>query len=139
MPFKTREFYKVVGQDGYDLFSHTVNWLDYLGKTYEHPEDRRTPTVYPPLRPCTTHVVHASHKPYLALRYGFIRATRVAPNLYLRMLVVRGTPVASDGGRSGHASKYGFHQLDVLTELTHVDVRDMLNGLTNYDLWGNWL
>jgi hypothetical protein len=146
VPFKTRDFYKVVGQDGYDLYSHTIDWVALVGETYVHPEDQREAVNsnlrvrhVQGLRPCTSAVVHASVKPYAAIRYGMIRAAQQEEHKYLRMLIVHGTPVTSDAyDRSGHATKYGFHVLEVKEQLTHAEVRRLLEGTTNYDLWGNW-
>lgn len=104
MAFKTRNFYKLVRENGTDLYSGEVDYIDAIGHTIYLTDEEVNPSE---ARMCSPDVLHASVRLTDATRY------RKRDHLH-RVLVVHGTPVAKDPKNT----KHGFRELDIIKEIT---------------------
>lgn len=103
-------YYKCARSDGWDFYTgETINYRENIGKTVAVPHFTPKTKQY---RVCSNLVLHASKKPFEALRYA-----KLPCSVYL----VEGTPVVKD------IDKYGFTHLTVLEEIPS-NVLDELFG-----------
>lgn len=124
MPFKERNFYKIVGPDGYDLRTHTIDYLDAIGYTvYMLPDASDANKDWREV--CTKYVLHAS--PSLNEAHYIMSGNAHFERAYFKRIIeVYGTPVCRD--RS--SSKYGFREFDILREVS--DEQEILELLLTH-------
>jgi hypothetical protein len=125
MAFKTREFFKLVAEDGIDMWAREIDYIDAIGYTlYKTDID---PNVKP--RVCTDQVLHASVR--LTDAHRHVKPHGVAKYGYFRVLKVHGTPVCKDP----QGRKYGFYEFDVLREV--LDPDEIFNAVLseNQNIW----
>ncbi len=126
MPFKTRTFFKIVGEDGCDLYRREFNYADAIGYTVEMTGDPAERPAKP--RVCTPEVMHASVRLTDALHHVKWHGDKFGG---LRLLTVHGTPACKDQS----SRKWGFYEFDVLNELDDPNAIALIFWEENQDRW----
>lgn len=117
--FPVRDFYKAVGADGFDMFTHETDYSDAIGCMVQNLAaigESVEPLSGPRL--CSPDVLHAYDRltPCMGLgRWG----EKWCGSRITRIFIVRGRPVVKGSdSRSPSRFKYGFYDYEVIKEIT---------------------